>query len=67
MGQNLNNNIQLVNPRNKNNHAIHALRLHKLQLFNGAIYVHFYNKLPDSIRDIPVNKFKKCLKQHYQL
>lgn len=52
-----------INTRNKNKIATPALRLHKVQNSFLGLSVRFYNKIPEDIINLPINKFKNHIKK----
>lgn len=55
--------IHNFNTRNKNKLAVPTTRLHKINNSFKGNCVRFYNKLPSTLTDLSMNKFKKHIKQ----
>lgn len=55
--------IHNINTRNKHKLAVPATRLHKIKKSFMGNCVRFYNKLPSSISDLSIGKFKNIVKR----
>lgn len=54
--------IHNVNTRHKHNLVVHSTRLHRISNSFMGQCIRFYNKLPNNIRELPINKFKTFIK-----
>ena len=50
--------------RNRHKLVLSAYRLRKVQKSFVGLGVLFYNKMPNSVLDLPLHKFKQCIKTH---